>query len=183
MEHSMVTAHVFIATSLDGFIARQDGDIDWLLQRDTSAEDHGFNAFIADKDMILMGRGTYEKVLTFDSWPYDLPVLVLSKQLANEPVPLALEEKVRFSNLTPKHALEQLATQNVHHVYVDGGQLIQSFLREGLVSDMMITKVPVLLGSGRPLFGSLQHDIDLKLLSSRSFPSGLVQSHYQILPQ
>ncbi|CAI0887775.1 dihydrofolate reductase family protein [Serratia grimesii] len=179
----MVTAHVFIATSLDGFIARQDGSIDWLLQRDTSAEDHGFNAFIADKDMILMGRGTYEKVLTFDSWPYDLPVLVLSKQLANEPVPLALEGKVRFSNLTPKHALEQLATQNVHHAYVDGGQLIQSFLREGLVSDMMITKVPVLLGSGRPLFGSLQHDIDLKLLSSRSFPSGLVQSHYQILPQ
>lgn len=179
----MITAHVFIATSLDGFIARQDGGIDWLLQRDTSAEDHGFDTFIADKDMILMGRGTYEKVLAFDSWPYDLPVLVLSKQLANEPVPLALEGKVRFSNLTPKYALEQLAAQNVHRVYVDGGQLIQSFLREGLVSEMVITKVPVLIGSGRPLFGSLQQDIDLKLLSSRSFPSGLVQSHYQVLPQ
>ncbi|MBP1129291.1 dihydrofolate reductase [Serratia sp. PL17] len=179
----MVTAHVFIACSLDGFIARQNGDIDWLLQRDTSAEDHGFDDFIADKEMILMGRGTYEKVLTFDSWPYNLPVLVLSEQLAKEPVPLALESKVRFSTLTPKHALESLAEQGVHRVYVDGGQLIQSFLREGLIADMVITTVPVLLGSGRPLFGDMAQDIGLALVSSRSFPSGLVQSHYRVLPQ
>ena len=97
----MATAHVFIATSLDGFIARPDGDIDWLLQRDDQTEDHGYLAFIADKDVIVMGRGSYEKVLTFDTWFYDRPVVVLSEQLAGSPVPEALKGKLRFSNLHP----------------------------------------------------------------------------------
>ena len=178
----MITAHVFIAISLDGFIARQDGGIDWLLQRDDPTEDHGYAAFIADKDMIVMGRGSYEKVLTLDTWPYDRPVLVLSKQLADAPVPEALMGKVRFSSRAPKDAMENLAEQNVRRVYVDGGRLVQSFLRDGLVADMVITTVPVLLGSGRPLFGALSRDIDLKLVSSRSFPSGLVQSSYRLAP-
>ena len=176
----MITAHVFIAVSLDGFIARQDGDIGWLLQRDDPTEDHGYAAFIADKDMIVMGRGSYEKVLTFETWPYDRPVLVLSKQLADAPVPEALKGKVRFSNLAPKDAMEKLAEQNVRRVYVDGGRLVQSFLRDGLIADMVITTVPVLIGSGRPLFGALTRDIDLRLVSSRSFPSGLVQSTYRL---
>jgi dihydrofolate reductase len=177
----MTTAHVFIATSLDGFIARPDGDIDWLLQRDDQTEDHGYSAFIADKDVIVMGRGTYEKVLTFDSWFYDLPVVVLSEQLADSPVPEALKGKLRFSSLTPREMMEQLERQGVRRVYVDGGQLVQSFLREGLVADMVITTVAVLIGSGRPLFGGLEQDVDLKLVSSRCFPSGLVQSTYQLV--
>lgn len=179
----MVTTHVFIAASLDGYIARQDGDIGWLLQRDDPTEDHGYMAFIADKDWIVMGRRTYEKVLAFDEWPYDRPVLVLSRQLADTPVPEALKGKVQFSRRAPKEVLADLAAQNAHRVYLDGGQLIQSFLREGLVADIIITTVPVLLGSGKPLFGSLPQDIDLTLLSSRSFPSGLVQSHYRLTPQ
>jgi dihydrofolate reductase len=179
----MVTTHVFIAASLDGYIARQDGDIGWLLQRDDPTEDHGYMAFIADKDWIVMGLGTYEKVLAFDEWPYDRPVLVLSRQLADTPVPEALKGKVQFSRRAPKEVLDDLAAQNAHRVYIDGGQLIQSFLREGLVADIIITTVPVLLGSGKPLFGSLPQDIDLTLLSSRSFPSGLVQSHYRLTPQ
>jgi dihydrofolate reductase len=178
----MISTHVFIAVSLDGFIARQDGDIDWLLQRDDPTEDHGYAAFIADKDMIVMGRGSYEKVLTFDIWPYDRPVLVLSAQLADTPVPEALKGKVRFSGRAPRDAIEKLAEQNVRRVYVDGGRLVQSFLRAGLVADLVITTVPVLLGSGRPLFGALPRDIDLKLVSSRSFPSGLVQSTYRLAP-
>ncbi|KDF28766.1 hypothetical protein AE03_02895 [Klebsiella aerogenes MGH 77] len=177
----MVTTHVFIAVSLDGYIARQDGDIDWLLKRDDPTEDHGYAAFIADKDWIIMGRGSYEKVLTFDEWPYDRPVLVLSRQLTDTPVPEALKGKVQFSCFTPGEALAHLKEKNVHRVYIDGGQLIQSFLREGLVADIVITTVPVLLGSGKPLFGVLPHDIDLALLSSRSFPSGLVQSHYRLM--
>ena len=128
-----------------------------------------------------MGRGTYEKVLAFDAWPYDRPVLVLSKQLADQPVPEALQGKVRFSSLAPQQAMAELAGQGVHRVYVDGGQLIQSFLREGLVADLVITTVPVLLGSGRPLFGALSQDIDLKLISSQKFPSGLVQSTYRVV--
>ena len=177
----MVTTHVFIAASLDGYIARKDGDINWLLQRDDPTEDHGYTAFIADKDWIVMGRGSYEKVLTFDEWPYDRPVLVLSRQLTDTPVPEALKGKVQFSHRTPREVIDDLAAQNVHRVYIDGGQVIQSFLREGLVADIVITTVPVLLGSGIPLFGSLPHDIDLTLLSSRSFPSGLVQSHYRLM--
>ncbi|UVM40909.1 dihydrofolate reductase family protein [Pseudomonas sp. B21-017] len=178
----MTTAHVFIAISLDGYIARSDGDIGWLLQRDDQSEDHGYLSFIADKDAIVMGRGSYEKVLTFDTWFYDLPVIVLSQQLADSQVPNALEGKVRFSNLTPSDLLAELARQGVHRVYVDGGQLVQSFLRDGLVADMVITTVPVLIGSGRPLFGALTQDIELKLVNSRCFPSGLVQSTYQLAP-
>lgn len=177
---SSITAHVFIATSLDGFIARKDGDIAWLLQRDDPTEDHGYTAFIADKDVIVMGRGSYEKAITSDPWPYDLPVVVLSKQLADAPVPKALAGKIRFSGRAPKEEMDALSRQNVRRVYVDGGQVVQSFLRDGLVADMVITTVPVLIGSGRPLFGALSPDIDLKLVSSRSFPSGLVQSTYRL---
>ncbi|MGF6150178.1 dihydrofolate reductase family protein [Pseudomonas fluorescens] len=176
----MATAHVFIATSLDGFIARPDGDIDWLLQRDDPTEDHGYSAFIADKDVIVMGRGSYEKALTFDTWFYDRPVVVLSEQLADSAVPEALTGKLRFSNLKPRDLMEEMAKQGVRRVYVDGGQLVQSFLREGLIADMVITTVPVLIGAGRPLFGALEQDIDLKLVSSRCFPSGLVQSTYRL---
>jgi dihydrofolate reductase len=178
----MITGHVFIATSLDGFIARPDGDIGWLLQRDDPTEDHGYTDFIADKDAMVMGRGTYEKVLTMGPWAYDRPVLVLSAQLADAPVPEALNGKVRFSGRAPKEAMAQLASEGVRRVYVDGGQLVQSFLREGLIADMVVTTVPVLIGAGRPLFGALPQDVDLALASSRSFPSGLVQSTYQVRP-
>jgi len=176
----VITAHVFIAVSLDGFIARHDGDIGWLLQRDDPAEDHGYTDFIADKDAIVMGRGCYEKVVTFDKWPYDRPVIVLSKQLAGTGVPAELKGKLRFSGLDPRKLLEDLEGRNVRRVYVDGGMVIQSFLRAGLIHDMVITTIPVLIGGGRPLFGELAQDIELELVSSRSFPSGLVQSAYRL---
>lgn len=177
----MISAHVFIATSLDGYIARQDGDNAWLLQRDDPAEDHGYDAFIADKDVIVMGRGSYEKVLDFDPWPYDRPVLVLSKQLAGTPVPEALRGKVSFSDAAPAQAMAELEARDVRRVYVDGGQLVQSFIRAGLVEDMVLTTVPVLIGAGRPLFGTLPRDQDLALVASRGFPSGLVQSTYRFV--
>lgn len=109
-------------------------------------------------------------------------MLVLSRQLTDTAIPEALKGKVQLSSRTPGEVLADLAAQNAHRVYLDGGQVIQSFLREGLVADIVITTVPVLLGSGIPLFGSLTRDIDLTLLSSRSFPSGLVQSHYRLTP-
>ncbi|HBJ67427.1 dihydrofolate reductase family protein [Alcaligenes phenolicus] len=175
----MSTAHVFIGTSLDGFIAKPDGDIAWLLERSDPAEDHGYMAFIADKDAVVMGRGTYEKVLTFDVWPYQLPVVVLSRQLADMSVPEHLQGKVRFSRQTPEQLMEQLAAENLQRIYVDGGQLIQSFLRAGLVHEMILSTMPVLIGEGRRLFGDVNQDMDWRLLSSQSFPSGLVQSRYQ----
>lgn len=175
----MSTAHVFIGTSLDGFIAKPDGDIAWLLERSDPAEDHGYMAFIADKDAVVMGRGTYEKVLTFDVWPYQLPVVVLSRQLADTSVPEHLQGKVRFSRQTPEQLMEQLAAENLQRIYVDGGQLIQSFLRAGLVHEMILSTMPILIGEGRRLFGDVNQDMDWRLLSSQSFPSGLVQSRYQ----
>lgn len=175
----MSTAHVFIGTSLDGFIAKPDGDIAWLLERSDLAEDHGYMAFIADKDAVVMGRGTYEKVLTFDVWPYQLPVVVLSRQLADTSVPEHLQGKVRFSRQTPEQLMEQLAAENLQRIYVDGGQLIQSFWRAGLVHEMILSTMPVLIGEGRRLFGDVNQDMDWRLLSSQSFPSGLVQSRYQ----
>ncbi len=176
----MTTAHVFIASSLDGFIARPDGDIDWLLQRDDPTENHGYTDFIADKDLIVMGRGSYEKVLTLGPWPYDKPVLVLSQQLADAPVPAPLQGRLRFSQAAPTEVMAELAAQGLRRVYVDGGRLVQSFLRAGLIAEMVITTVPVLIGAGRPLFGAVPQDIDLQLVSSRSFPSGLVQSTYRL---
>lgn len=178
----MPTGHVFIATSLDGYIARPEGDIDWLLQRDDPHEDHGYDDFIADKDAIVMGRGSYEQVATFDTWPYDRPVLVLSQRLAGTPVPDALRGKVRFADLAPADAMRLLEQDGARRVYVDGGRVVQAFLRAGLIADMVVTTVPVLLGTGRPLFGTLDGDRDLALVATRGFPSGLVQSTYRLLP-
>ncbi|GAB3415982.1 dihydrofolate reductase family protein [Massilia agilis] len=177
----MTTAHVFIAISLDGFIARPNGDIGWLLQRDDPAEDHGYTDFIADKDVIVMGRGSFETVAAFDPWPYELPVIVLSRQLTGTAVPAHLEGKVRFCALAPQELMEEQARQGVRRIYVDGGQVVQSFLKDRLIDDMVITTVPVLIGSGRSLFGELAQDVDLELVASRSFPSGLVQSTYRVV--
>lgn len=176
----MPTGHVFIATSLDGFIAREDGSLDWLLSRDAPDEDHGYTAFIRDIDAIIMGRGSYETVAAFDPWPYDLPVLVLSATLAGNPVPDHLAGKLRFADLLPASAMALLASEGRHRVYVDGGQIVQAFLRAGLVEDMVVTLVPVLLGSGRRLFGPLDADLPLRHVQTTAFPSGLVQSRYQI---
>ena len=177
----MITGHVFIATSLDGFIARDDGAIDWLLERDQPGEDHGYDDFIKDIDAIVMGRGTFEAVRNMGDWFYNRPVLVLSARLARRAVPDALTGKVRFTDKRPQEAMAALEAEGCRRVYVDGGRVIQSFLALGLIRDMVITRVPVLLGSGRPLFGGVQRDIPLAHAGTRSFPSGLVQSRYEVM--
>ncbi len=176
----MPTGHVFIATSLDGFIARLDGSLDWLILPEHEGEDHGYTAFIQGIDAIIMGRGTYETVSAFDPWPYDKPVLVLSRQLAGTTPPEALRGKVTFADLTPGVAMEHLGQQGASRVYVDGGQIVQAFLREGLVADMVLSRIPVLLGEGRSLFGATGRDIPFAHEETRSFPSGLVQSRYRV---
>jgi dihydrofolate reductase len=178
----MITGHVFIATSLDGYIAREDGSIDWLLSRDDPSEDHGYPDFIKDIDGLVMGRGSFEGVSRFDPWPYDKPVLVLSKVLAASPVPEHLKGRVRFADLTPKAAMDMLAMEGWRRIYVDGGRLVQAFLREGLIADMVVTQIPVLIGAGRPLFGPTEGDITLTHISTKVFPSGLVQNRYRISP-
>lgn len=175
-----ITGHVFIATSLDGFIARPDGALDWLLSRDAPDEDHGYTAFIARMDCIVMGRGTFEAVQTFPEWPYTIPVLVLSAALAGQPIPDALCGKVTFANHSPQQAMQSLAAKGHRRAYIDGGQIVQSFLRAGLIADMTITTAPVLIGQGRPLFSNLPQDIPLIHTGTTAFASGLVQSTWRV---
>lgn len=176
----MVTGHVFIATSLDGFIARADGDIEWLIRRDDPSEDHGYYDFIKTMDGIVMGRGTFEKALTFDGWHYSVPVVVLSKTLKAADVPEHLRDKVEISASPPRDLMAQLAQKGWKRAYIDGGKTIQSFLREGLIDDLVITTAPVLLGDGLRLFGPLTEDISLVHTETHAFPSGLVQSKYRV---
>jgi dihydrofolate reductase len=179
---ALITGHVFIATSLDGCIARENGEIDWLLERDQSDEDHGYDDFIKDIEAIVMGRGTFEAVRGMGEWFYNSPVLVLSARLAQQQVPAELTGKVRFTGKAPQEAMAMLEAEGRRRVYVDGGRVIHSFLALGMISDMVITRVPILLGTGRPLFGAIQRDISLVHTSTRSFPSGLVQSSYTVMP-
>ena len=169
-------ASVFIGTSLDGFIARANGGLDFLPPG--GGEPHGYDEFMATVDGLIIGRKTFETVLKFDSWPYgEKPVFVLStRPLA--PTPLgALVERMSGA---PADIWSQLAARGIRHVYVDGGITIQRFLQAGLIHRLIITRVPVLIGAGVPLFGALQRDIPLRHVATRQYASGLVQSEYVV---
>lgn len=168
---------VFIGTSLDRFIARPDGAIDWLGEPTVDGEDFGYGAFMAGIDVLVMGRRTYEKVLTFGDWPYEKPVVVMTSRSLTAPAGAAVE----FRPGTPREVVEELRGRGVEGVYLDGGALIQSFLREGLVDRLVITTIPVLIGEGIPLFGVLEHDVRLEHTATRSFPDGQVQSDYAVV--
>lgn len=168
----------YIGTSLDGFIARKDGEIDWLIQFDSPETGQSYIEFSSGIDAILMGSGTFEKVLSFPAWFYEQKVFVLSSRIKQ--IPEHLKEKVTFLSMSPKEALLYLSNEGYSSIYVDGGKVIQSFLTENLLDEIIITKVPVLIGNGIPLFGELHNDIPLKHLKTQLFDNGLVMSHYQI---
>jgi len=167
-------ASVFIGTSLDGFIARANGDLDFLPPG--GGEPHGYDEFMATVDALVLGRKTFETVLSFDSWPYgEKPVFVLStRPLAPTPPGAVLE---RLSG-APAAIVALLAGRGFRHAYVDGGLTIQRFLEAGLIQRLIITRVPVLIGTGIPLFGALPRDIVLEHVATRQYASGLVQSEY-----
>lgn len=168
---------VFIASSLDGFIAREDGSLDWLMASTPAEGDTGYDAFMAGIDVIVMGRYTFETVLGFDDWPYESKrVVVLSRML--DEVPAALAGKVALHPGPVRALYDSLAASGCQGLYVDGGQTVQSFLREDLVDELTITTVPILLGCGIPLFGHTGHDIPLRHTGTRQLPGGLVQDTY-----
>ena len=168
-------ASVFIATSLDGFIARRDGGLDWLPA--DGGEAHGYDEFIATVDAIVIGRKTFETVLAFDAWPYGTkPVVVLSTRPSELKAPAGAVCDMMTG--TPHEIVARLSARGMKHLYVDGGVTIQRFLEAGLIQRLIITRIPVLLGSGIPLFGPLTRDVRLEHVATRTYPSGMVQSEY-----
>ena len=174
-------ASVYIATSVDGFIAREDGSVDWLTGgADAASGDYGYQAFMDSVDALVMGRSTFELVLTFGAWPYgEKPVVVLSSQQME--IPEEIAGTVSLMNGTPAEVVQQLSERGYRHLYIDGGQTIQGFLRAGLIQTLIITKLPILIGSGIPLFGALPEDIHLKHIETSHYQNGFVQSTYQVI--
>ncbi|MBW5486238.1 dihydrofolate reductase family protein [Streptomyces bambusae] len=166
--HTAVT----IGVSLDGYIARPDGDIEWLTTRGAEAGDTGYLEFLAGIDTLALGRKTYEKVLTFGFWPYEgKQVAVLSSTLTTDDARVTVHR-------TLDDLLAHLTSSGAQRVYVDGGQLIQTFLREDLLDEITITTAPVLIGSGIPLYGALDRDVDLRLTAAKVLDAGFMQTTY-----
>lgn len=173
---------VFVATSLDGYIARSDGSMDWLNEANRGVprgEDCGYAAFVATVDVLVMGRASFEQVLTFESWPYDgLKVIVLTHRALT--LPAHLSEMVTASSETPATLVQRLSAQGAKRIYVDGGKTIQAFLAADLIDNLTLTVVPVMIGTGRPLFGPARGDGWLVLESVKTYAFGFVQSRYRV---
>ena len=178
-----VEASVFIATSLDGYIARENGNLDWLDTANATVlegEDCGYSDFMKTINVLVMGRKTYEKVLSFGMWPYgDTSVIVLSSNTIE--IPNDLVQSVSCSSESPKELCKRLDNEKVKRIYVDGGITIQRFLAEGLINDVTITVIPIVLGSGKPLFGIVEKDIPLKHISTKTYDFGFVQLTYNVI--
>jgi dihydrofolate reductase len=174
-----IRTSAFVGVSVDGFLARQDGALDFL--PDGGGEDHGYAEFFSTVDALVIGRKTYETVLGFPDWPYGKkPVIVLSARPLTLPSDAAAS--VERMDGDPAVVLSRLAARGIRHVYVDGGLTIQAFLAAGRLDRLVVTRVPVLIGAGIPLFGALPADIRLRHVSTRSFPSGLVTTEYAVAP-
>ncbi len=169
--------YIYIATSLDGFIATRDGGLDWLDEiPNPEQSDYGYAEFISSIDAIVMGRNTFEKILTFDRWAYNKPVFVLSNSLRE--IPKDIIDKAEIVSGDIKKLVNKLNQQGYNNLYIDGGKTIQSFLKEDLIDEMIITRIPILLGSGFPLFDQLDKKLKFKHKKTEIYNNTLVKSHY-----
>jgi dihydrofolate reductase len=168
---------VFCGVSVDGFLARQDDALDFLGTGEQ--EPHGFEEFFGSVDVVVIGRKTFEVVLTFGKWFYaEKPVVVLScRQLDLLSVKGAVVEQMSGE---PAEIVAQLNARGFQHAYIDGGITIQRFLGAGLIDRLVITRVPILIGAGIPLFGPVPRDISLRHIATRCYNGGLVQSEYEV---
>lgn len=174
---------VYIATSLDGYIADENGKIGFL---DTfpmpEGDDMGYHALIGSIDAILMGRKSFDTVLGFGiPWPYTKPVYVWSQTLQN--IPDDLQAQVKLVKGNAMELLRSIHADGYANLYVDGGQVIQSFLKDDLIDEMTITVIPVLLGKGIPLFGELDQMLKFSCVASKRYENGLVQHIFTRLRQ
>lgn len=173
-------ASIYIATTIDGFIARTNGELDWLGEPPyEDGEDYGYKKFMDSVDVLVMGRNTFEMVLSFGEWPYgSKPVIVLSSRALK--IPEHIAKHVESMSLSPLEMVNLLTKRGARHIYVDGGKTIQGFLDAGLIQRLILTRIPVLIGKGIPLFGPLKYDIKLKHIETQVFLDGLVQSEYEV---
>ncbi len=168
---------VFCGVSLDGFLARPDHALDFL---DTDEQEpHGFEEFYRSVDVVVIGRKTFDVVLTFGTWPYGKTQVIV---LSSRPLDFSSVEGGVVEQMSgePARIVAQLKARGFKHAYIDGGITIQRFLAAGLIDRMVITRVPVLIGAGIPLFGPVPRDIRLRHVATRSYSGGLVQSEYEL---
>jgi dihydrofolate reductase len=164
---------VFIASSLDGYIATREGSLAWLEETASSDEDYGYESFLQSVDALAMGRGTYDHIAHLDPLPFGgRPVFVFTHR------PPGPREGVTFWQESPRAALDRWSRMGLGRVYVDGGTLISDFLAQGLIDDLVVTKAPLLLGEGLPLFHPIPVSTQLRLESVQSWPSGFVNLTY-----
>lgn len=167
---------IYIAASIDGYIARNDGSLDWLEYGHEGDEDYGFKKFINGIDALVLGRNTYEVVSGFGEWPYKgKRVIVLSNRLKE----VRKEAELFCGQLTDLASM--LYSEGIRHVWVDGGITVSKFLEAGLVDDITISVIATVLGSGIPLFSTMNREHKCRLISTQSYPSGLVQLKYEVV--
>jgi dihydrofolate reductase len=168
---------VYIGTSLDGFIARENGDIDWLVQFADEKAVEAYEEFINRIDAIVIGRGTFEKIMTFPSWPYKQAAFLLSSSIKK--VPDSIKDKITLLSMKPGEVMTYLSDNGFSRIYIDGGKVIQEFLKEDFIDEMIISKAPIVIGRGIPLFGQLDVDLQFTHIRTEVHPNGLVRSYYE----
>lgn len=170
---------VFIATSLDGYIADKEGGLEWLHSTPNPNNiDMGYGEFISKIDALVMGRTTFETVCGFDmDWPYQKPVFVLSNTMTT--IPEKFKDKAQLAKGSLTDILDTIHEQGYYNLYIDGGRTVQSFLTEDLIDEMIITVIPVLLGGGSPLFSDLPKKLDFKCVNSKVYLDKIVQNHFK----
>jgi|SRR5579863_6978492 len=169
---------VFCGVSVDGFLSRRDHRLDFLQTHEQ--EPHGFEEFYASVDVVVIGRRTYEVVLSFGGWGYGKkPVVVLSSRKLD----FSSLKKAVVSQMSgePAEIVAQFEARGYKHAYIDGGITIQRFLAAGLIDRLIISRVPVLIGEGIPLFGPTPNDIHLRHVANRCYQHGLVQDEYEVV--
>jgi dihydrofolate reductase len=169
---------VFIATSLDGYIADKNGGIDWLHSiPNPDNDDMGYLKFINGIDALVMGRTTFETVIGFDvPWPYSKPVFVLSNKLKE--IPESHKDKAFLVKGTLREILDQIHRKGYSRLYIDGGTTIRNFLKEDLIDEMILTTIPILLGGGSSLFGELPNELTFELNGTKTFLNQISQKYY-----
>ena len=170
---------VYIATSLDGYIADKNGGLDWLHSVPNPDNlDLGWADFMAQVDALVMGRNTFETVCGFDvDWPYPMPVFVLSNSITS--VPKAYRDKAEVVSGPLPEVVESINAKGFNTLYIDGGKTIQGFLQDDLIDEMIITQIPILLGGGAPLFGELPAPLTFEHVSTQVHLDAMVQTHYR----